>query len=111
MRNLGLRIPLNRGQEHNRDVMNIARREPLAGAIALLCELGAREVQARAGVKGRALTPKFEAKPGDMPTVPNSSRLGAFEDSTESRDEAQSAASGASGKRSKAEGSGRTKVT
>jgi quercetin dioxygenase-like cupin family protein len=49
--------------------MNITmtRRDTLAGAIALLCELGAAEVQARAGVADRASGPKLEKGPGDQP--------------------------------------------
>lgn len=56
--------------------MNITRRDTLAGAIALLCELGATEVQARAGVQGRASIPKLEAEPGGPPTVANSAGTG-----------------------------------
>ncbi len=41
--------------------MNITRRDTFAGAIALLCELGAAEVQARAGVARRTSTPKLGA--------------------------------------------------
>lgn len=87
--------------------MNITRRDTLAGAIALLCELGAMEVQARAGVKGRASIPKLEAEPDRPPTVANSpGTRGASADQFESRagvelrggaelrDDEQSAASG-----------------
>lgn len=56
--------------------MNITRRDTLAGAIALLCELGATEVQARAGVQGRASIPKLEAEPGGPPTVANAAGTG-----------------------------------
>lgn len=42
--------------------MTLTRRDTLAGAIALVCELGAAEVQARAGTTGRASTAKLEPK-------------------------------------------------
>ena len=55
----GLTIGLNKGgEEYNRGIMNITRRETLAGAIALICELGAAEVQARAGVKEEPSSPR-----------------------------------------------------
>ena len=63
--------------------MTLTRRDTLAGAVALLCQLGAAEVEARAGGKGRASTPKLRAE-SDDPT--------AF-----TRDEAQSAGSGPQG--------------
>lgn len=56
----------------------------------MLCELGAAEIQARAGGNGRASTAKLETEPGAQPR----SASGA---STDSRDEAQSAASSAQG--------------
>jgi len=43
--------------------MTLTRRDTLAGAIALFCELGAAEVQARAGVKGEPPLPREEATP------------------------------------------------
>ena len=63
--------------------MNMTRRDTLAGMVALLCEMGAAEVEARAGVKWRASTPKLGAE-SDDPT--------AF-----TRDEAQAASSGGQG--------------
>lgn len=36
---------------YNRAIMNITRRDTLAGAVALLCQMGAAEVQARTGAK------------------------------------------------------------
>jgi|SRR5689334_4377172 quercetin dioxygenase-like cupin family protein len=84
----GLRIGLNKGgQEYNRGIMNITRRESLAGAIALFCELGATKVQARAGVKGEPSSPRED------PSAESGSATG-----LESRGGAQSgAASGAQG--------------
>ena len=70
----------------------------------MLCELGAAEVQARAGGKGRASTLKLETEPGDQPTAPDSPGVrGASADpmeprrGAELRDEGQSAGSGAQG--------------
>ena len=82
--------------------MNITRRESLAGAIALLCELGAAEVQAPAGVKGRASTPKLETEPGAEPSsasaVQTESRdRGEPESGAAERGRGQSGASGAQG--------------
>src|SRR5438874_1777307 len=52
-------------EEYNRAIMTmtLTRRDTLAGAIALFCELGAAEVQARAGVKGEPPLPREEATP------------------------------------------------
>ena len=47
-------------------MMNMTRRDTLAGAIALLCELGG-EAQARPRVAGRPSAPKLEAEPGTQP--------------------------------------------
>lgn len=81
----------------------------------MFCELGAAEVQARAGVKGRASTPKIGTEPGgqvtgDQATIPNLFRApGASGEQIEpragvdlrggekSRNDAQSAASSAQG--------------
>lgn len=54
--------------------MNITRRESLAGAIALFCELGAAEVQARAGVKGSPSSPREEASPESSSAMEPGSR-------------------------------------
>ncbi len=43
--------------------MTMTRRDTLAGAIALLCELGAAEVQARAGVARRTSAPNPKVEP------------------------------------------------
>jgi quercetin dioxygenase-like cupin family protein len=61
--------------------MTLTRRDTLAGAFAVFCELGAAEVQARAGVKGRASTPGLETEPSGVPP--------------EARNDAPSRASGA----------------
>ncbi|PYT81449.1 MAG: hypothetical protein DMG40_09875 [Acidobacteria bacterium] len=65
--------------EYNRATMNITltRRETLAGAIALLCELGAAEVQARAGAKGPSSSPRGEAQPESRSAAGPESRSGA----------------------------------
>lgn len=54
--------------------MNITRRESLAAAIALLCELGAAEVQARASVKGRDSTLKLGTEAGARPGSASAAR-------------------------------------
>ena len=61
--------------------MNMTRRDTFAGAIALFCELGAAEVQARAGVKGQPSSPREETQPESRAAT-----------QPESRSEAQSGA-------------------
>jgi len=54
-------------EEYNRTMMNMTRRDTLAGAIALLCELSAAELQTRARVAGRTPAPKIETEPATQP--------------------------------------------
>lgn len=54
--------------------MILTRRDTLAGAIALFCELGAAEVQARAGVKGQLSSPREEAPPESRSAMGSESR-------------------------------------
>jgi len=61
--------------------MTLTRRDTFAGAIALFCELGAAEVQARAGVKGQPSSPREETPPESRAAT-----------QPESRSEAQSGA-------------------
>lgn len=77
-------------------LMTLTRRDTLAGAIALFCELGAAEVQARAGVKGRTSTPKLEMEPDGAPGSASAAQMES-RSGAESRNDAQSAASGAQG--------------
>jgi hypothetical protein len=48
-------------------MMNMTRRDTLAGAIALLCELGVADVHAQGRVAGRTPALKLEAEPGTQP--------------------------------------------
>ena len=70
----------------------MTRRESLAGAVAVLWQLGAAEVQARAGVKGRVSTSKLGTEPGAQPEAGSASVTPA-----ESRNAAQAGAAGAQG--------------
>lgn len=45
-------------------MMTMTRRDTLVGAIALLCELGAAEAQARGGMTGQPSSGRNEAQPG-----------------------------------------------
>lgn len=54
-------------------MMIMTRRDTFAGVIALLCELGAIEVQVRAGVAGRGSTPEL---PTELEARPQAASLG-----------------------------------
>jgi quercetin dioxygenase-like cupin family protein len=57
--------------------MTLTRRDTIAAAIALFCEMGAAEVQARAGVQGQPSSPRKGAPPESRSATGPESRSGA----------------------------------
>lgn len=62
------------GRGYNRATMNMTRRDTLVGAIALFCELGAAEAQARSGMTGQPSLRRNEPPPGSGSQVQREAR-------------------------------------